>query len=106
MADTTHPNPKRRRAEAAQYLRDQHGIPYTDKTLANRAAAGLRPKPVYLGTIPYYTETELDDYAATAFTPESPVAVTRRKAAALAAQDLRNQPRTTRRRARPEPATA
>jgi hypothetical protein len=84
MIETTAPAApplkRRRRAEAAQYLREVHGIPYTEKTLANRNAAGLRPRPEYLGTIPFYTDPELDDFAATAFTAESPVAVTRRKA--------------------------
>jgi hypothetical protein len=68
-----------RRPEAAQRLNDVHGIPMTPKTLANRNAAGLEPKPEYLGTIPFYTEEKLDAWAATAFTTESPVAVTRRR---------------------------
>jgi hypothetical protein len=71
---------RRRRQEAAQYLREVHGIPYTEKTLANRNAAGLGPRPEYLGTIPFYTEATLDAFARDAFTAESPVAVTRRKA--------------------------
>jgi hypothetical protein len=53
-----------------------------EKTLANRNARGLGPKPEYFGTIPFYREEVLDEFVATAFTPESPVAVTRRKIAA------------------------
>lgn len=92
MADTETLNPARRRlrrSEAAQYLREQHGIPFTDKTLQNRNAAGLGPKPAYLGTIPFYTPEELDKFAETAFTPESPVAVTRRRIAESVARRRR-----------------
>jgi hypothetical protein len=95
MSETTHPiKRKRRRSEAASYLQ-AHGIPFTDKTLANRNAAGLRPRPVYLGTIPFYDQNELDDFIAGAFTAESPVAVTRRKAAELAAAAIAETPQTT-----------
>jgi hypothetical protein len=81
MTDTPAPSPQRRlrRAAAAKYLDNVHGIPHTEKTLRNRNAAGLGPKPEYLGTIPFYTVQVLDAYAATAFTPESPVTTTRRK---------------------------
>ena len=81
MSDTPSPAPQRRlrRAGAAQYLNDVHGIPYSEKTLRNRNAAGLEPRPEYLGTIPFYTPQKLDEFAATAFTPESPVTVTRRR---------------------------
>jgi hypothetical protein len=69
----------------------------TPKTLANRNAAGLEPRPEYLGTIPFYTAEKLDAWAATAFTAESPVAVTRRRHAELERarreQEVR-QPRT------------
>jgi hypothetical protein len=68
-----------RRGAAAQYLQEVHGIPLTEKTLRNRNAAGLDPKPEYLGTIPFYTPEILDAFAETAFTPESPVTVTRRR---------------------------
>jgi hypothetical protein len=78
-------SPKRRlrRLEAARRLNDVHGIPMTPKTLANRNAAGLEPRPEYLGTIPFYSEDKLDAWAATAFTSESPVAATRRRHAEL-----------------------
>jgi hypothetical protein len=73
-----------RRAAAAKYLNDVHGIPFTEKTLRNRNAAGLEPLPEYLGTIPFYQPARLDAFALTAFTPESPVAVTRRRNAGIA----------------------
>jgi hypothetical protein len=81
MNDTPTPSPQRRlrRAEAAEYLRRVYGIPYSEKTLRNRNATGLEPLPEYLGTIPFYTLERLDTYADTAFTPESPVTVTRRR---------------------------
>jgi hypothetical protein len=96
------PTAKRRlrRPAAAQRLNEMHGIPMTSKTLANRNAAGLEPKPEYLGTIPFYTEEKLDAWAATAFTAESPVAVTRRRRCELERvrreQEIR-QPETERR---------
>ena len=68
-----------RRGPACQYLNEVHGIPMGPKTLANRNAAGLGPKPEYLGTIPFYRTEALDAFAATAFTTESPVAATRRR---------------------------
>jgi hypothetical protein len=76
----TDPIARMRRAEAAGYLREAHGVPFTERTLASRNAAGLDPKPEYLGTVPYYRKEVLDEFAAVAFTPESPVAVTRRRA--------------------------
>jgi hypothetical protein len=78
MPDPRFPQ-RMRRNLAAQYLNEVHGIPFESKTLANRNAAGLDPKPEYLGTIPFYRDVVLDAYAETAFTPESPVAVTRRR---------------------------
>jgi hypothetical protein len=44
--------------------------------------SGFDPRPEYLGTIPFYRIETLDAFAETAFTPESPVAVTRRNAKA------------------------
>jgi hypothetical protein len=83
MSDASTPSPQKRlrRGAAAEYLNDRHGIPYTEKTLRNRNASGLEPLPEYLGTIPFYTLQRLDNFAATAFTPESPVTVTRRRLA-------------------------
>jgi hypothetical protein len=72
-----------------RHLKEVHGIEFEEKTLANRNAAGLEPLPEYLGTIPYYRVDKLDAWADTAFTSESPVAVTRRKAAGMAAQERR-----------------
>jgi hypothetical protein len=80
-----------RRGEAAHYLQEVHGIPLSEKTLANRNAAGLEPRPEYLGTIPFYRPEALDAWAERAFTPESPVAVTRRRA-----RQLQNERRTKR----------
>jgi hypothetical protein len=74
-----------RRALAVVYLDEEHGITMTEKTLANRNASGLGPFPEYLGTIPFYLVEVLDAWAEEAFTPESPVAMTRRKAARIAA---------------------
>jgi hypothetical protein len=92
-----------RRPEAAQRLNDVHGIPMTPKTLANRNAAGLEPKPEYLGTIPFYTEEKLDAWAATAFTAESPVAVTRR---VRREQEIRQSHTERRRRDPSDPPSA
>jgi hypothetical protein len=100
MTDTTTWPRRLRRAEAARYLREVHGVPLSEKTLGNRNASGLEPRPEYLGTIPYYRPEALDAWAATAFTQESPVAVTRRKVAALQAEDLAQR----KVRARSEPA--
>src|SRR5215469_9787843 len=46
-----------RRAEAARYLREIHGVPFGEKPLANRNASGLEPEPEYLGTIPSYRQS-------------------------------------------------
>ena len=94
MNDTPTPSPQRRlrRAEAAEYLRRVHGIPYSEKTLRNRNATGLEPRPEYLGTIPFYTPQKLDDFARTAFTPESPVTATRRRHAEAAGPETELPP--------------
>jgi len=68
-----------RRERARAYLREVHDIDMEVKTLANRNARLLGPRPQYLGTVPYYTRDALDQWAAGAFTSESPVAVTRRR---------------------------
>ena len=69
-----------RRALAVEYLKEVHGFDWEEKTLRNRNAAGHDPRPQYLGTIPYYTPERLDAFAEVAFTDESPVAETRRRA--------------------------
>ena len=43
---------------AAQYLRDQHGIPITPKTMQNWRSARKGPAPKYLGAKPYYSQGE------------------------------------------------
>jgi hypothetical protein len=97
ITPTSVPPPRRlRRAKAVVYLAEVHGIEIEEKTLGNRNAAGLGPKPEYFGTIPFYRTEVLDAWAESTFTAESPVAVSRRKTAALAAQDKRHQPRDTR----------
>jgi hypothetical protein len=93
VTPTSVPRPRRlRRAKAVVYLDEVHGIEIEEKTLANRNAAGLGPKPEYFGTIPFYRTEVLDAWAESAFTSESPVAVTRRKAAALAAKRTKDRP--------------
>src|SRR5215472_2133359 len=81
MTEPTAPRPchRLRRRAVPQYMREYHGIEMTEKTLRNRNAAGLDPKPEYLGTIPYYRPEVLDAFAESAFTAESPVTVTRRR---------------------------
>jgi hypothetical protein len=100
MTDTTAHQaawPRRlRRAQAARYLCEVHGIPLEGKTLANRNARGEGPRPIYFGTLPYYERAALDAWAETAFAQESPVTATRRRAAAL----------TQHRTAAPEPPPA
>jgi hypothetical protein len=91
MTDTTVPR-RLRRAAAADYLQER-GIPITEKTLANRNAGGLGPFPEYLGTIPFYRVDVLNAWLESAFTPESPVTVTRRKAAAQASVSPRRPTR-------------
>jgi hypothetical protein len=103
MSDTSAPSPQQRlrRVAAAKYLNDVHGIPYTEKTLRNRNAAGLGPLPEYLGTIPFYAPRRLDDFAATAFTQESPVTATRRRHAEAASREIEPPRRPPRKRGRP-----
>jgi hypothetical protein len=61
-----------RRAEAAAYLREQHGLPCTKKTLSNLNSIGKGPKPEYYGSVPIYREDELDRWAEAVVTPDSP----------------------------------
>ena len=70
--------PWMRRPRATQYLEVVYGIELHPKTLANRNAAGLGPRPEYLGTVPYYRREVLDEFAQTAFSSESPVTTNRR----------------------------
>jgi hypothetical protein len=70
--------------QAAQYLKDEHGLPLDPKTLRNWRATGRRgPVCRYLGTLPLYDRTELDRWAEEdALQPECPTARTRRIARA------------------------
>jgi hypothetical protein len=53
----------RRRAPAAQYLRDRWGIPCSRGTLANYAVNGGGPLYRLAGRFPLYAEGDLDAWA-------------------------------------------
>ena len=56
--------PKRMRSrQAAQYLREVHGIPSAEKTLRNKRCARLGPRCKYFGSVPLYERDDLDDWA-------------------------------------------
>ena len=59
MSSTTY---LRRRA-AAEYLREQRGIPCSEKTLAKLACVGGGPNYRRFGRIPLYLIADLDAYA-------------------------------------------
>ena len=52
-----------RRRAAAEYLREQRGIPFSEKTLAKLACVGGGPQYRLFGRIPLYTVADLDAYA-------------------------------------------
>jgi hypothetical protein len=52
-----------RRRAAAEYLREQRGIPCSEKTLAKLACIGGGPIYRLFGRIPLYTSVDLDAYA-------------------------------------------
>ena len=52
-----------RRRAAAEYLREQRGIPFSEKTLAKLACVGGGPLYRLFGRIPLYTSVDLDTYA-------------------------------------------
>jgi hypothetical protein len=52
-----------RRAEAASYLRDRHGVPCGAKTLAKLACVGGGPLFQKFGRLPLYKLCDLDDWA-------------------------------------------
>jgi hypothetical protein len=52
-----------RRRAAAEYLREQRGIPCSEKTLAKLACVGGGPVYRLFGRIPLYTSFDLDAYA-------------------------------------------
>jgi hypothetical protein len=49
--------------EAAAYLRNQHGLPISDKTWRNKRCAGADAPHKYFGTIPLYATQDLDAFA-------------------------------------------
>jgi hypothetical protein len=53
----------RRRRAAAEYLREQRGIPCSEKTLAKLACIGGGPTYRLYGRIPLYSIADLDAYA-------------------------------------------
>src|SRR5262245_46056482 len=53
----------RRRAPAAQYLRERWGIPCSTGTLANYAVSGAGPIYWLAGRFPVYAEADLDAWA-------------------------------------------
>jgi hypothetical protein len=53
----------RRRATAAQYLRDRWGFPCSPGTLANLAVRGTGPLYRLAGRYPVYAEADLDAWA-------------------------------------------
>ena len=55
--------PNLRRAEAARYLRETHGLPCAPATLAKYAWAGSGPPFRKAGTIPLYATADLDAWA-------------------------------------------
>jgi hypothetical protein len=52
-----------RRRAAAEYLREQRGIPCSEKTLAKLACIGGGPAYRLFGRIPLYSIADLDAYA-------------------------------------------
>ena len=56
--------PRLRRAEAAEYLLEHHGLPVAAKTLAKYATVGGGPKFEKFGHVPLYPTALLDEWAA------------------------------------------
>ena len=63
------PTTRLRRAEAANYLRENYGIIRKPTTLAKLAVIGGGPKFQRAGRIPLYTLAELDVWAASILSP-------------------------------------
>jgi hypothetical protein len=59
--------PNMRRAEAARYLRETHGIPCAATTLAKYACVGGGPAFRKAGKFPIYVRDDLDVWAETRF---------------------------------------
>jgi hypothetical protein len=55
--------PNMRRAEAAQYIREMHGIPCAPATLAKYACLGGGPAFRKAGKFPIYAREDLDAWA-------------------------------------------
>ena len=55
--------PNLRRAEAARYLREAHGLPCAPATLAKYACLGSGPRFRKAGTVPLYAIADLDAWA-------------------------------------------
>jgi hypothetical protein len=51
------------RDAATKYLREEHGLPVSDSTLANRAAVGLDPKFTMFSRRALYSREILDAFA-------------------------------------------
>lgn len=52
-----------RRKAAAEYLREQWGVPCSEKTLAKLACIGGGPAYRRFGRIPLYAAVDLDEFA-------------------------------------------
>jgi hypothetical protein len=59
----SHPTLKMRRAEAARYIRENHGIPCSPATLAKYACFGGGPPFRKAGKFPVYARADLDAWA-------------------------------------------
>jgi hypothetical protein len=56
------PNKFFRRSAAAQYIREEWGVPCAPRTLAKLATIGGGPEMQKLGRIPLYTPQSLDEW--------------------------------------------
>jgi len=52
-----------RRGQAPQYLLETHGLRRAASTLAGEAHKGIGPEITYVGKVPHYRVSALDDYA-------------------------------------------
>ena len=60
-------NPNLRRADAARYIREAHGIPCATATLAKYACIGGGPAFRKAGKFPIYARDDLDNWARSRF---------------------------------------
>jgi hypothetical protein len=56
-------SPNMRRADAARYIRENHGIPCSQATLAKYACVGMGPAFRKAGKFPIYSRDDLDAWA-------------------------------------------